>query len=470
MTELTKLDYWLLARCIAGYRIDYLTLKGSPSLRAADTLDLLEQLTVRERESILKNRIDLEEWKRVAKVDTESAEPPDRNESIPPGIEATHQHESWFIVRATELQKLPPVTWLIPGELPDNALTMLYGASGSGKSFMALDYALRIAQKDTVLYGAFEGEYGYKARIDAWRDYHPGTVAHNLFLCMGSVEMMRGPELARFVVAAQQINPRLVIVDTVAMSMIGGDENSARDMGMYIRACKTLIREIRCAVMLVHHTNKAGLVERGSGALRGSCDMMIRLSMQDDVIVKECSKSKDTKLFDTTYHRLLPRELHANGQALQSAVIVPADRILQLDSADLTPNQQKMLETLALSVYSEAGCSFADIEADTGIAPGALSRISSRLIGLEFIRREGKAPVRLFITDKGKEKLRSVESVESVDSHDSHARENNSPGKTPNLPNLPNLEYKNGGGPTESPPTQPTQHSLIKPKNNALDL
>lgn len=446
----SKLDYWLLARCCYGYRFEQP--RGNPADETLQLIDWLEQVTPLNREMLLKSRLRPADMKAVQATDVETTEPSNKL-AAPDEVNAIVQHSSWYFVWASELKKLPPVTWLIPGELPDNALTMLYGASGSAKSFLALDYALSIAQQHKVLYGAFEGEQGYPARIQAWCEYHkkPET---NLCMCLGYVEMMRNEELSRFIEGARQIQPKLIVVDTVAMSMLGGDENSARDVGLYIKACKMLIREIGCAVLLVHHTNKAGQAERGSGALRGACDMMIRLSLQDDVILKECSKSKDSKNFETTFHRLLPREMHMSGRLEQSAVIIPADKVLQLPNAELTSLQRKVLETLALSVYSDSGCSFSDIETDTGINPGSLSRIATRLMGLEFVRREGKAPVRLHITDKGKAKMGIVDSTDSVDSHDSH-NGSSEPAKVPNQPNQPNQEAMPG---------------FLPRQKNALDL
>lgn len=447
MSSFSRLDYWLLARCVAGYRQEQPN--GKPSDLTQRLLYWLEEVTPGNREMLLKTRISPADMKEVLAVDTEASEPSDRL-AAPDAVSPVAEHSSWYIIPASELKKLPPVTWLIPGELPENGLTMLYGASGSAKSFLALDYALHISQRHKVLYGAFEGEQGYSARIQAWCEYHRKK-EDNLFMVMGYVEMMRDTEMSRFVTAAQQIQPRLIVVDTVAMSMLGGDENSARDVGLYIKACKTLIREIGCAVLLVHHTNKAGQAERGSGAMRGACDMMIRLTLQDDVIVKECSKSKDSKHFETTFHRLLSRELHMNGRLEQSAVIVTTDKVIQLPGEALTANQQKVLETLSLSVYADTGCSFADIESDTGIGRGSLGRITSRLIGLGFIRRDGKM-AQFHVTESGKKKIGLDDSHDSHDSHDSSGQ--------------------NGNG--EKPPSQVSQPSHLPGfaprKKSALDL
>ena len=73
------------------------------------------------------------------------------------------------------LPAVPPVAWTwsdgveIPATL---GVTLLYGPTGSGKSFVALDYAFQIAQTGPVVYVAAEGAAGYAARVLAWRKHH----------------------------------------------------------------------------------------------------------------------------------------------------------------------------------------------------------------------------------------------------------------------------------------------------------
>lgn len=412
MSDLTRIDHWVLARCISGY--DLVETRGQLSPKASQLVAILELLGVKDRELILRRNVSPDDWKNINSVDTEADEPADRT-GVPSSVSPIARQDTYYFIRAAELKKLPPVTWLIQGELPEAGLTMLYGASGSAKSFLALDYALIVAQTHPVIYGAFEGEQGYPARVEAWVQHHRKP-CDNLIMCMGYVEMMRDGELAKFIADVKREQPRLVVIDTVAMSMIGADENSSRDVGLYIKGCKSLIRETGCAVLLVHHTNKGGQMERGSGALRGACDMMIRLSLEDDVIVKMCSKSKDSKLFDTTFHKLREMEMHINGRLESSAVIVPSDRIVQSPGADLTTQQRRVLEMLALPAYKEEGCTFAQISEDTGISIGVISRICSRLLSMEFVKKEGQRPAYWRIIDAG---LKKIEPDDSHDSHDS---------------------------------------------------
>lgn len=252
----------------------------------------------------------------------------------------------WKIMHADNLAQLTGTSWLVKGEIPDKGLTVLYGASGAGKSFVALDYALRISQEHTVVYVAGEGETGYHARIRAWCEYYHARVG-NLYMCVGAVSILNNEDIEDFIVSVTEIakRPRLIIIDTLARSMVGGDENSARDMGIFVDRCNMLQQRFDCGVMIVHHTNKSGNAERGSGALRGAADAMIRVSDDDGLIVVECTKSKDYEPFTTKFFKLTSIDvgLHdGDGNKIIPAVAVQCDR--QDEMSGLTRNQRKILE------------------------------------------------------------------------------------------------------------------------------
>jgi hypothetical protein len=86
--------------------------------------------------------------------------------------------------------------------------------------------------------------------------------------------------------------PVLLVVDTMARTMVGGDENAARDVGRFIQSVDA---QDVTARLVVHHTGKDGLFERGSNALRGAADLMVRLERdgQSPRVSVTCDKSKD---------------------------------------------------------------------------------------------------------------------------------------------------------------------------------
>lgn len=293
---------------------------------------------------------------------------------------------NWYIIHASELRNLPPIEWIVPGEIPARGITLLYGASGSGKSFLALDYALKVAQSKPVLYMAGEGEYGYRQRVAAWCQHHKQNEGR-LHLCIGAVSLLETADLDAFLEIVKTIQPAVVVIDTMARSMVGADENSARDMGLFIRACENVKHTLGCAVLVIHHTGKAGVQERGSSALRGASDSIIRVSVEDDLISVECSKTKDAQPFPTRYMRLLTVPVEIENQVVESAVLIEAGKVIQTPDDPLSVNQEKVLRMIAQEAYGADRKTIAEV---TLVPYPSLQAILTKLRGLGFIKQPAK--------------------------------------------------------------------------------
>lgn len=325
------------------------------------------------------------------------------------------QRRGWYIIHASELKNLPPIEWIIKGEIPARGISVLFGASGSGKSFIALDYALKIAQGSPVLYVAGEGEYGYRQRVGAWCKHHNKTEGQ-LFISLGAVQMMQEGDFSAFLEAGETIRPVIVIIDTMARSMVGSDENSTRDMGLFIQACEDLKQTLDCAVLIIHHTNKGGIYERGNSALRGASDVMIKVTAEDDLIRVESAKTKDAQPFPTRYVQLLGVPVEIEGETVDSAVVIEAEKIIQTPDDRLTINQQKVLSALALEIFANGATHSEIVDAST-VPFHSLARILSRLLSLGFVRQDGKRePYQ--ITDEGRAALERYDRSDRSDRSD----------------------------------------------------
>src|SRR5438034_1345408 len=67
----------------------------------------------------------------------------------------------------------------------------------------------------------------------------------------------------------------LVGVDTLARCFVGGEENSAKDMGLFVAGLDRLRAATGAAVLVVHHTGRESGRERGSTALSGAVDTLM---------------------------------------------------------------------------------------------------------------------------------------------------------------------------------------------------
>jgi hypothetical protein len=212
-----------------------------------------------------------------------------------------------------DIEAMPDPRWLVDGLLPEQGLAVAYGPPKHGKSFILLSMALHIAAgkpwfgkeilQGGVIYIAGEGAGGLKQRIRAARA-HYGLSADIPFWAIPRTVNFGDPraidELAAAIrEAAEDVPVRLIIIDTLARSMPGLDENSAGEVGRVIAACDRLRDELRCCIMPVHHQGKdseKGM--RGSSALDGAVDTLLHVSRQTengDIVTLATKYQKDAE-------------------------------------------------------------------------------------------------------------------------------------------------------------------------------
>lgn len=231
------------------------------------------------------------------------------------------------LLAPSDLESLPDPEWLIDGILPKSSMSVLYGSPGLGKTFIALDWALRIGgglgwlgrdvKAGTVLYVYAEGVYGLKNRRAAWVQSTGLADPVDVRFFPRAVPLLDDDWVEALTDLCRELQPTLVVFDTLARATAGGDENSAKDMGRAVAACDAIRDATGAAVMLVHHTGKDGLNYRGSSAIEGAADTMLHLVRTDSGYLElRCTKQKEAEAFDP-----IPLQLEATGP---SAVVAAA--------------------------------------------------------------------------------------------------------------------------------------------------
>jgi hypothetical protein len=215
------------------------------------------------------------------------------------------------LVALGELEITEP-DFLIDEIMEVSALALMFGDPGCGKSFAALDVASSVAagmpfhgrdvKQGPVIYLAGEGKSGLVKRFAAWCQHNGITdrQAVPLYISERPANFLdddtnRALGNACDAVAQYCGTPALIVVDTVARSFGGGDENSTMDMGGFICAVDDLkARYPDAVILLVHHTGHADKSRaRGSIALKGALDAEYRVEKQDAAITITCTKMKD---------------------------------------------------------------------------------------------------------------------------------------------------------------------------------
>lgn len=171
-----------------------------------------------------------------------------------------------------DLAELPQPEWLLENRLPEGQ-TWVYGEPGVGKTFVVLDWAASVAAHgNRVIYCLGEGVKGFSKRVLAWRKAHPEADLRKFSVIPMTPQLLDSRSAEAFQSLIAKNEPRLVVIDTFARASVGGDENSAKDMGQAISVLDTIYRVNDCSSLVVHHSQKSGGSERGSGAIRGAAD------------------------------------------------------------------------------------------------------------------------------------------------------------------------------------------------------
>jgi len=244
------------------------------------------------------------------------------------------------LTRADQIEIRPP-DWLLRGMLERDTFALVFGDPGSGKSFLAIDWACRIAtgtpwrehgvQAGPVVYIAGEGQQGFGRRIRAWEQHNGVSLADAPLYVAPAVAIPEMSQLAELLLAIESLGdpPALIVLDTLARCFGGGDENATRDMSAFVSACDTIRRQHHCTILVVHHTGHADKNRaRGAIALKAALDAEYRLA-KDGSLLLTATKMKDAEMPAPVALKLatadLPGVMDDYGNPVTSAAIEVID-------------------------------------------------------------------------------------------------------------------------------------------------
>jgi putative DNA primase/helicase len=255
------------------------------------------------------------------------------------------QSSDWLIPADDFCTEPAPIKWLVKHWLQEQALIMVHGPSGGGKTFVVLDWGLHIAagftewnghkvKPATVVYLAGEGHHGLRSRVAAWKQ-HRKAGRLNMWLSKAGCDLNTPEGYQKVVEAIRALpdTPGIIFVDTLHR-FLSGDENSAQDAKTMIDACAGLMREFNCSVCLVHHTGVSDEAQhraRGSSAWKGALEIEISVipPKGDEPLQIVQRKSKDAEEAKTVHASLsiVPIDgwFDEDGEQVCSAVLTVED-------------------------------------------------------------------------------------------------------------------------------------------------
>ena len=296
-----------------------------------------------------------------------------------------------------------PVTrpnWLISDYIEHGTVGMLNGIYGSAKSFIALDWACCVAtglawqnhqvEKGKVIYVAAEGSQGIGRRYAAWAtDNHP-VQYKNMDVILSPVQLGHETAVEWLCKRIAEFEADFLIIDTLARSIDGLNENDAVDMAKVISALYRL-RDARgenmTTILVVHHTGWGDQSRsRGSTRLPSDTDYSFTATKGDQTkpFMLKCTKLKEDRIPDTFSFNLEQVEV---AEDIQSCVIrevktwtPPAD--------DPQSQETTAVEAILTALKVQDGQTTSQIAETTGYKRPTISNALSTLRGTERVRCE----------------------------------------------------------------------------------
>jgi hypothetical protein len=202
--------------------------------------------------------------------------------------------------------------YLIKGHLGTGSKIIHFGLPGCGKSFIATDQGRHISRgadwfghrtrRGRVVCLAAEGQAGIRNRHVAWNLSHPSNESDPFALIPTAVDLLDPradlPKVRETLdaFAERRGGLDLLIIDTLAATFGGGDENGS-DMSAYTANIDRLCAPYGCSPLIVHHSPLDATAKRprGHSSLWGWADAVFMVTGDRDAPARRlhCIKQKD---------------------------------------------------------------------------------------------------------------------------------------------------------------------------------
>jgi hypothetical protein len=195
----------------------------------------------------------------------------------------------------------------------------IIGRPGCGKSFVALDWAGHVGSgicwngfqtvQTNVIYVSPESPGGVKLRKQAW-EASQGHRMDGVYFLPLPINAINAGEFSALAALALEVHAGLIILDTQARMTVGLEENSSKDMGVFVDKLDRLRDRTHACILTVHHTPRGADHLRGSTALEGAAGTIITVKKTGDEIVLSADpehggKTKDVAPFEDVQLRLV---------------------------------------------------------------------------------------------------------------------------------------------------------------------
>jgi hypothetical protein len=270
-----------------------------------------------------------------------------------------------------DLTLAPPMEWLIKGVLPKAELGVLFGASGSGKTFVALDLAFSIARgiawrdrrttRGRVVIIAAEGAGGIGKRGEAYARYHDFDLRGvDLHVIPAAPNFLDNDEISEVMAEINNIGPiDVVVIDTFAQVTPGANENTSEDMGRALANLKLLHGATGAMNLVVAHAGKdLSKGVRGWSGLKAAADVQIEVVRHENgerEIILEKMKDGEDGIRWPFRLEVVDVGIDNDGDIITSCVAVPAELQTKVEEERLGLKRRGRVENHVLEIMTLFG-------------------------------------------------------------------------------------------------------------------
>lgn len=274
------------------------------------------------------------------------------------------------VQRQRDLTVLSGGQWLIKGVLPRSRdPIILFGASGAGKSFLALDLCAAVARgvdwrgcrtkRGRALYIAAEGGTNIVKRLQAYSDHHGlDRATLDIDLITAAPNLLEQDDVTEVVKSLAAFGPYdLVVIDTLAQVTPGANENAGEDMGPVLANLKAIQNATGATVIAVHHAGKdLSRGSRGWSGIKAAAEAQLEVVRDEDsgqryMRVEKMKDGEDGAKYGFKLE-ILQVGVDEDGDAITSCVPVPVDFVPQVKETSKGLKRRGRIENHVLDVVT----------------------------------------------------------------------------------------------------------------------
>lgn len=250
------------------------------------------------------------------------------------------ERKQFRLMSAADFWQLPTPRFLVHPIIPASGVGSFFGASTSGKTFVALacvaalcegghwfGYPVKGGQR--CVYVCLEGHAGLQRRVQAWERSNEAAFPEGVRFLFDAFHLLDEDDVLALAAAIDAAGGAdVIVIDTLNRAAPGADENSAVDAGRILEAAKRLQSLVGGLILLVHHTGKdASKGMRGHSSLFAAMDVALEVVRMDGQRELRVSKVKDGE--DGAVHpfrlEVVDLGLDDEGRAINSCVVSTDD-------------------------------------------------------------------------------------------------------------------------------------------------